>query len=303
MRSIDVVCIMACVAVAGCASGGSATNTSALPGLSSDRAAPALKAKASAFYSVTTFGTFGGTVSSAASINERGWITGSANEAGDTTAHAALWGDGPAKDLGTLGGPSSAIDWPNLDNFGMLAGISETAQMDPYNEPWSCSAFFPAPVPSLHVCVGFTWRNGVMQPLPTLGGPDGYAAGTNDWGQVVGWAENTTMDPTCTNGQVLQFEPVFWDARHRIHQLPTLPGDPDGAATAINDLGPNRWDFGHLRSGCRQVYREAHGDLEPRSRELVSEREQRVVEYAERHQPIRRRCRLRQYSGRGRSGG
>lgn len=76
-----------------------------------------------------------------------------------------------------------------------------------------------------------------MTALPTLGGQNGYAAGNNNWGQIVGWAENPTHDATCTNGQVLQFEPVLWDASSHVHQLPTLPGDPDGAATAINDEG------------------------------------------------------------------
>ncbi|MBV8148517.1 MAG: hypothetical protein JO092_05465 [Candidatus Eremiobacteraeota bacterium] len=234
MRSKDVICVAALVAIAGCASGG-ATGSGTLPQTGSS-VARAARPRLPVLFSVQTFGTFGGSASSAASINERGWITGSANLAGDSTAHASLWGDGPAKDLGTLGGPSSAIAWPNLNNFGLLAGVSETAAMDPYHEPWSCSAFFPALTPSLHVCVGFTWRNNVMQPLPTLGGPDGYAAGTNDWGNVVGWAEDTTLDPTCDNGQVLQFEPVIWDARGRVHQLPTAAGDPDGAATAINDF-------------------------------------------------------------------
>jgi probable HAF family extracellular repeat protein len=236
MRSRDVICGAALAAIAGCASGGATpAGSGALPN-ASHPVTQAARPRLPATYAVQTFGTFGGTASSAASINERGWITGSANLSGDTSAHAALWGNGAAKDLGTLGGPSSAIAWPNLNNFGLLAGITETPAMDPYGEPWSCSDFFPAVTPSLHVCVGFSWRNDVMRPLPTLGGPDGYAAGTNDWGNIVGWAEDTTMDPTCDDGQVLQFEPVMWDAQGRVHQLPTLAGDPDGAATAINDV-------------------------------------------------------------------
>ncbi|HEV3154708.1 MAG TPA: hypothetical protein VGZ02_12960 [Candidatus Baltobacteraceae bacterium] len=190
-----------------------------------------------AFFHVSILPGFGGTSGTAASINARGWIAGSANETGNATAEAALWGDGKARDLGTLGGPSSAIAWPNLDDSGRLAGISEKLEMNPYNEPWSCWAFFPYSSPSYHECTGFRWRDNVMHALPTLGGPDGYAAGTNNLGQVVGWAENMTHDSTCTNGQVLQFEPVYWDEQNAVHQLPTLPGDPDGAATAVNDLG------------------------------------------------------------------
>lgn len=188
-------------------------------------------------YNVKLFGAFGGTQSSAATINERGWIDGFGATAGNATSESAIWGDGAPKNLGTLGGPSSAIAWPNLDNSGMVAGISEKVEMNPYNEPWSCWAFFTYTGPSYHECVGFKWQDGKMVALSTLGGPDGYAAGTNNENEVVGWAEDTTQDPTCTNGQVLQFEPAYWDQSGVIHRLPTLAGDPDGAATANNDAG------------------------------------------------------------------
>jgi probable HAF family extracellular repeat protein len=74
------------------------------------------------------------------------------------------------------------------------------------------------------------------------GGYDSYAAGVNNRGQVVGWAENGVMDPTCNNApptsQFLQFEAVIWGPRLTVEtQLPPYPGDPDSAATAINDLG------------------------------------------------------------------
>ena len=76
-----------------------------------------------------------------------------------------------------------------------------------------------------------------MTALPTLGGYDGYAAGVNNPGVIAGWAEDNVHDSTCVSPQVLQFEPVIWGADNRIHQLPTYSGDPDGAATAINDEG------------------------------------------------------------------
>ena len=38
---------------------------------------------------------------------------------------------------------------------------------------------------------------GVMTGLPTLGGDNGFATGVNDRGQIVGWAEDNTHDPTC----------------------------------------------------------------------------------------------------------
>ncbi len=48
----------------------------------------------------------------------------------------------------------------------------------------------------------------------------------------------TVHDPTCSGSQVLQFEPVVYGpGAGQIHQLPNFSGDPDGAATAINDVG------------------------------------------------------------------
>jgi probable HAF family extracellular repeat protein len=77
-----------------------------------------------------------------------------------------------------------------------------------------------------------------MTALPTLGGNNGFATGINNRGQAVGWAENTVHDPTCTSPQVLQFEAVIWGPRkNEIQQLPPFHGDPDGAATGINDSG------------------------------------------------------------------
>ena len=229
--------------VAGCASGGSGANNS-LPSAGSDQtragnvSSSGIGVNDSGAYGVVNLGTFGGTVSSAASINLSDWVTGSANLTGDAVAHAALWRDGKATNLGTLGGPNSAIAWPNHNDFGVLAGISETSAIDPLGEPWSCSAFFPGAA-TKHVCVGFVLRNGDMDPLETLGGPNGYASGTNNSGLIAGWAENKIHDPTCASasGQVLQFKPVFWDSRQNIHELRTYGSDPDGAATDVNDLG------------------------------------------------------------------
>ena len=77
-----------------------------------------------------------------------------------------------------------------------------------------------------------------MQALPTLGGINGYAAGVNDRGQVVGWAETPVHDPTCSAPQVLQFRAVLWEPRrHRKRELRPFPGDSTSAATAINNRG------------------------------------------------------------------
>lgn len=188
-------------------------------------------------YRVINLGTIGGTSSAGNGINDLGWITGASNLKGDQNEEATLWAYGLKVPLGTLGGPNSAVLFPSKSNTGAIAGVSETSATDPLGEEWSCSAFFPSVTG--HICVGFVWKFGAMSPLPTLGGNNGFAAGINDQGQVVGWAENAVHDPTC-NGrhQVLQFEAVIWGPDGQIQQqLPPFPGDPDGAAVAINNNG------------------------------------------------------------------
>src|SRR5581483_206476 len=179
----------------------------------------------------------GGTVAGASDINNFGWIAGDSNLAGDASQHATLWVYGFPIDLGTLGGPNSAVLWPGLSATGEVVGISDTAITDPLGENWSCGAFFPASH-SGHMCVGFKWQNGVMTALPTLGGNNGFATSVNNHGQIVGWAETPLHDSTCVPPQMLQFEAVIWGPGNgQIQPLPPFPGDPDGAATGINDRG------------------------------------------------------------------
>jgi len=136
-------------------------------------------------YKVINLGTLGGTSSAGNGINNRGWVTGGANLKGDQSEHAALWAYGLKFDLGTLGGPNSAVLFPVKNTTGKIAGVAETADLDPLGEQWSCSFFFPSVTG--HTCLGFVW-NGHMTALPTLGGNNGFAAGINNAGQIVGWA-------------------------------------------------------------------------------------------------------------------
>ncbi len=173
-------------------------------------------------------------------INDLGWVSGGDNSATNTTVNAVLWVGVPV-DLGTLGGPNSNVSWPNHSTRGEIVGIAETAEANPLGETWSCAWFFFGPDGS--VCNGFAWQDGVMSPLPAFpGGIDSYAAGVNNEGKIVGWAENGFQDPTCDHSapysQFLQFEAAVWGPRlNQMTQLPPLSGDPDSAATAINDKG------------------------------------------------------------------
>jgi probable HAF family extracellular repeat protein len=83
-------------------------------------------------------------------------------------------------------------------------------------------------------------RLGEFEPLCRfdipLGGNKGKANGVNNRGEVVGYAETTTPDPTCERPQVFQVQPVIWK-KGEVRELPTFSGDPDGRAYAINDSG------------------------------------------------------------------
>jgi probable HAF family extracellular repeat protein len=185
----------------------------------------------------------GGTQSRGTGISNDGFVAGFSNRA-NGTRHAAVWNDGIITDLQTLGGPSSSVPWPGVNNNGVVVGISHTTAFDPLNEEWSCEggAFLPVTNPR-RVCRGFVWVDGAMHELPTLGGTHGFATGVNNVGQVVGWAETPIHDPTCnfalgTGVQVLQFRAVMWEPKKGTKvELPPYPGDSTSAATAINERG------------------------------------------------------------------
>jgi len=187
------------------------------------------------YYVVKDLGTLGGTRGVAESISDRGWVIGDANLSGDRAVHALLWRDGGRTDLGTLGGVNSQEQWPVKDNRGLIVGTAETSATDPFNEDFCAFAGQGVPTTGL-ICLGFLWRNGVMTPLSTLGGNNSYATGVNNRGEAVGWAENSTQDPTCVPPQVLDFEAVIWGPKAgQIQQLPPLAGDTITAAAGIND--------------------------------------------------------------------
>lgn len=180
----------------------------------------------------------GGTFAQGTSVDEKNEIAGFGTLPGDTVMHALLWrAKLKPQDLGTLGGPNSAIAWPNKNEHEVFAGISETADDNPLGETWSCAlaVFYLAP-PTGKICLGFRWENGAMQPLlPLPGGYNSFATGINNAGEIVGWAEDGVHEATCNAPQVLQFEAVVWEPDGSIRQLPPAAGDLDGAATAIND--------------------------------------------------------------------
>ncbi|HSY92203.1 MAG TPA: hypothetical protein VK812_12570 [Candidatus Binatus sp.] len=170
----------------------------------------------------------GPTQSFAEGINNRGLVAGTARLADGVTQHAFFWQKGIQTDLGTLGGPNSSAFFKPSEH-GQVAGNAETSTPDPLGEDFCAYG-------THLVCTGFVWQNGAMVPLATLGGNNSWATGgVNNRGQVGGTAEDSTLDPTCSNA-AYQARPVIWE-KGIVRGLPPLPGDPDGSVSGINDRG------------------------------------------------------------------
>jgi len=187
--------------------------------------------QAAAHYTVIDLGTLGGTFSEALDVNNRGSLSGGA-AVPDGAEHAFLWKKGQITDIGTPGlrGPNSKAF--GVNEKGSAAGPAETPIPDPNGEDF-CGF-------GTHlICLAFLWQDGVMTPLPTLGGNNGSGMPINNRGQVAGVAENSTPDSSCAAPfQVLDFEAVIWGPRRgEIQELRPLAGDSVGEALWMNDLG------------------------------------------------------------------
>ena len=184
--------------------------------------------------------TLGGTVGGANAINDLGWPMGFVTTSGNTNVEAAAWIEGRMVKLGPLpGGANSNIAWESVkNNQGLIVGISDTSEVQPRGEVFSCAAagFIPN---GGNTCRGFLWEPpGNVTELPTLGGDNSFATGINNHGRVIGWAETSYEDPTCNSPQVLQFLPFVYDIRtKKIAVLQLYPGDSDGTADTQNDKG------------------------------------------------------------------
>ena len=205
--------------------------------------APA-QTKAKVQYQVSNLPSVGGTSSGGNSINDQTWVAGYSRYP-DRNRHAALWRSSLLTDLGTLGGPNSSVAWNVKNTAGILVGISQTLTPEPV-ENWSSANFYSTPNNVGYINLGFVWENNQMRALPNFpGGNNGFATGANNLRQAVGWVETGVHDDTCCcqdepRHQVFQFLPAMWTLGppdDQIHELPLIPGDTSGAATAINDNG------------------------------------------------------------------
>jgi probable HAF family extracellular repeat protein len=194
-------------------------------------------------YKVTDLGALGkDNLACAMSINSQGWVViqdarmvpGEQDNAGGKILEArdAIDINGVQIDLGTLGGANSWMNWGEINDFGQIVGYSETALLDPNGE--DVCGF------GTHLtCRPFLWQFPRMSALPTLGGNNGQASGINKRGQIVGFAEDGTVDSSCSAGKTNNRTqlPVLWEnGNAKAKALPT-GNDPGGNALWINDSG------------------------------------------------------------------
>jgi uncharacterized membrane protein len=179
-------------------------------------------------YALTVLDTLGGSSATATGINNKGVVGGGSLLPGDNSGSAVLWKKNRAIALGALDGGSASLTFTNPNERDQVSGYSDTSTPDPNGEDFCLFG-------DQHICLGFLWQRGVLTALPTLGGNNSQAYQINNREQVVGVAENSTPDPTCT---VLNLEakPVIWQ-KDTVQELPTISGDIDGWGYGINDQG------------------------------------------------------------------
>jgi probable HAF family extracellular repeat protein len=178
----------------------------------------------------------------AMSVNDEGWteiMTWNGNPAQNVnfiqatllSGRALIGADGFKFDLGTLGGQNSWMNWGEINDFGQIVGYSETAVPDPNGEDICTFG-------THKTCRPFLWQVFHMSALPTLGGNNGEASAINNRGQIVGMAEDGTVDSSCPSGTTNNRTqlPVLWE-NGIARALPTPVGDPSGFANWINDHG------------------------------------------------------------------
>ena len=109
--------------------------------------------------------------------------------------------------------------------MGLIVETSEISQEDPNGEDF-CGFDADSGVPPTGlICLGFIWRDGVRKPLSPIGGNNSYAAGVNNRGQAVGWAENSIQDPN------------YHPTRNRRTECPCLSSKPGRLSTRYGGEG------------------------------------------------------------------
>src|SRR5207249_7668515 len=104
--------------------------------------------------------------------------------------HAVLWyrnsGNPILIDKPGLGGLNSQAFGVNA--LGQVVGAAQSSTGNTKEDFCGFNAYGLSP--SGITCLPFVWQNGIMSPLPTLGGANAVANLINNRGEVAGFAEN-----------------------------------------------------------------------------------------------------------------
>lgn len=174
-------------------------------------------------------------VSSAAAINDRGHIVGSANYATLTDtgpSHAFLY-DGTMHDLGTLGGPQSFAS--AINKSGVIVGSSEIAG-DPSNPQSDAFVYRDGKMRDL---------NGLVNLPKTTWTQLWQANGINERGQITGWGFNA-------NGlRSFIVTPVPVAMQELVDQLAVTPGAE--IALGYAEIAKTSYDAEDLPGACSNI--------------------------------------------------
>jgi probable HAF family extracellular repeat protein len=152
---------------------------------------------------------------------------------------AVVWKDGKIVNLGTLGGNQSAASAVN--DRGDVVGAALNLTPDPFpSRPFMFdyyfNFFFFGNATESHA---FLWRNGTMQDLGTLGGPDSAAFLVNQRGQVAGASDVDFSVNPVTGGPTVH--PFLWEHGKMIDLVAGAPagmfGGTFGIAAWLNERG------------------------------------------------------------------
>jgi len=133
-----------------------------------------------------------------------GWM----NDHRQIAIGSILWDSGQIVNLGHFGGNFTVVE--GINNAGQVVGRSRSANFD------------------MHP---FVWQNGVMTPLPKLGGEEGYATDISENGKIVGY---TDFIP---GSSVVEFRATLWDTPSTPRDLGTLGSDFASLGYAVNSSG------------------------------------------------------------------
>jgi probable HAF family extracellular repeat protein len=127
-------------------------------------------------------------------LSENGLIAGDSQNGlldplvGFWQIRGVLWKGGDAIDLGTLGGGYNSLA-RGVNTDGVVVGLSTTTVPD------SNAMIMSFGLPYAFQTRAFQWKDGKIQDLGTLSGPDAMAQGVNESGQIFG-NSYTSFDPS-----------------------------------------------------------------------------------------------------------